>query len=268
MAVPSRVAPATAQLSLVMPAYNEEAIIEYTVRRLLEAFDKAGFRLEIVAVDNGSRDRTGEIIERLSRETEGAVVPHRVEVNQGYGFGALSGMTRCSAPWIGFIPADGQVDAEDVARLFDAVLATDGWVVAKVRRRFRMDGMLRKLVSVSFNVFTRMLWPRLDTLDVNGNPKILSRELLQVMRLTSKEWFLDAEMLIKAHYLGARVLELNVFARMRGAGLSHVRAATCWQFFRNMLAYRFSRDIARWRSEVRESPPVRAHATSLRGAAG
>jgi dolichol-phosphate mannosyltransferase len=250
------------QLSIVMPAYNEEEIIEYTIHRLLGAFAKAGYRLEIVAVDNGSRDRTGEIISRLAAESDGAVVHHRVEVNQGYGFGALNGITRCSAPWIGFIPADGQVDAEDVVRLFEAVMATDGWVVGKVRRRFRMDGVLRKVVSVSFNLFTRMLWPRLQTLDVNGNPKILSRALLQSMRLTSREWFLDAEMIIKAHYLGARVIELNVFARMRGAGLSHVRAATCWQFIRNLVAYRLSRDISRWRSEVGHSPRAVAAASA------
>jgi hypothetical protein len=69
------------------------------------------------------------------------------------------------------------------------------------------------------------------------------------MHLRSKNWLLDPEMMIKANYLGLRVLELNVFARMRSAGLSHVRAATCWEFFRSLLQYRFSsgwkRDVVR-----------------------
>ena len=67
------------------------------------------------------------------------------------------------------------------------------------------------------------------------------------MNLKSHDWFLDPEMMIKAHYMGLHVLELNVFARMRGAGLSHVRVSTCWEFFRNLLSYRFSSD---WKRET------------------
>ncbi|MGH9673846.1 MAG: hypothetical protein ACRD44_11755, partial [Bryobacteraceae bacterium] len=56
----------------------------------------------------------------------------------------------------------------------------------------------------------------------------------------SKGWLLDPEIVVKAGYLGLRILELNVFARMRGTGLSHVRAGTCWEFFRDLLVMRLS----------------------------
>ena len=85
-----------------------------------------------------------------------------------------------------------------------------------------------------------MLWLCIASWDINGSPKLVRREHLHAMRLTSKDWFLDAELMIKAHALGIRVHELNVFARQRGSGLSHVRGSTCWEFFRNLLAYRFS----------------------------
>ena len=49
-------------LSIVMPCYNEEAIVGYTIPRLITTFERAGYTLELVAVDNGSHDRTGEII--------------------------------------------------------------------------------------------------------------------------------------------------------------------------------------------------------------
>ena len=55
-------------LSFVMPAYNEAEIIGYTIKRLLDAFDKAGYRLELVAVDNGSTDRTGAIIQEFAAQ--------------------------------------------------------------------------------------------------------------------------------------------------------------------------------------------------------
>ena len=238
-------------VSLVMPAFNEEEIVEYTIRRLMAAFDKAGFNLELIAVDNGSQDRTGEIIKRLAAENR-AIVYHRVEQNQGYGFGVLSGLPLCSAPWVGIIPADGQVDAEDVVRLYDSIAGATGFVLGKVRRRFRMDGLWRKVVSVSYNLFIRTLWPRLGSIDVNGSPKILPREVIQAMNLRSKQWFLDPEIILKAHLMGVRILEFNVFARMRGNGLSHVRVRTCWEFFRNILIFRFSRT---WMNDIAKVKP-------------
>lgn len=253
---PDRIASASVEpdISIVMPAYNEEEIVEYTVRRLVGAFEAAGHRLELIAVDNGSTDRTGEILHALAAEFP-QVVPHRVEVNEGYGNGVTSGFTRCRAKWVGWIPADGQVDAEDVVRLYDAIAATDGRTLAKVRRRFRMDGLLRKIVSISYNALVWILWPRLGSLDLNGVPKIMSRDVLGAMQITSKEWFLDPEIMIKAHYMGIRVLELNVFARMRGAGLSHVRASTCLDFFRGLLEFRFSPRVRAWRRETTVPPP-------------
>ena len=236
-------------LSLIMPCYNEEDVIGYTIPRLVTAFERAGYRLELVAVDNGSRDRTGEIIREMAKKNQ-SVVYHRVEHNEGYGNGVLSALPVCTAPWVGTIPADGQVDAEDVARLFDAVVACGGNALAKVRRRFRMDGLRRKIVSIAYNLMVQILWPGIGSIDVNGNPKILPRELMLSLRLQSKGWLLDPEILIKSHYLGVRIIELNVFGRMRGNGLSHVRMETCWEFFSSLLSFRFSK---RWRQEMKSA---------------
>ncbi|MGH7502365.1 MAG: glycosyltransferase family 2 protein [Longimicrobiales bacterium] len=242
----------TPELSLVMPCYNEEGSVVSTVPRLMDAFHAAGHRVELVAVDNGSEDRTRETLRALTGRYPQVRVAG-VELNQGYGWGILSGIPLCTADWVGFIPADGQVDAEDVVRLWEAAKASDGRVVAKVRRRFRMDGPVRKLVSIAYNLLVRLMWPTLATLDVNGVPKILPRRALMAMQLESRGWFLDPELMVKAHYMGLRILEFNVFARMRGRGESHVKAETCWEFLRNLLRYRFSRDIGKWRAEVRRT---------------
>lgn len=239
----------SALLSIVMPAFNEEEGIGVTIEHLYQAFDKAGIALEVIAVDNGSRDRTGDVVRALQPAHPGLVL-HRVAVNEGYGNGILQGIALARADWVGILPADGQVDAEDVVKLFKSAQATNGDVVAKVRRRFRMDGFTRKVVSTAYNVFVLVLWPTLGSLDVNGLPKILRRDRLEAMALTSKRWFFDPELMIKAHHLGLRVLELNVFARMRGTGLSNVRASTCWEFFRELLIYRFSSIVPRWKREM------------------
>jgi glycosyltransferase involved in cell wall biosynthesis len=239
-------------LSLVMPCYNEEAIVGQTVKRTVQAFRRAEIPIEIVTVDNGSRDSTLAVLEQLAIEYPEVVVT-RVPVNVGYGNGVISGFPACRADWVGVVPADGQVDAEDAVRLFEDALATGQPVLAKARRRFRMDGWNRKVVSTGYNMFFRLLWPGVDSLDINGLPKIMPRDVVERMSLTSRQWLLDPEIMIKAHLLGVRVLEYNVFARMRGNGLSHVRASTCLEFLRGVLRFRFSPELRRWREGMRRS---------------
>ena len=240
-------------ISLIMPCYNEEENLGYSIPRLIQAFERAGYRLQLVAVNNGSRDRTRALIAELA-EKYPEVTPGNVETNIGFGQGILAGIPLCAAPWAGMVAADGQVDAEDVVRLYEACVATDGRVLGKVRRRFRMDGPVRKVISVSYNLFMRLLWPRLGSLDVNGNPRVIRRDVFLAMELESTNWLLDPEMLIKAQYMGVRILELNVFARMRGSGLSHVRLTTCWEFFKNLLIYRFGGRLTHWRQKYAQHP--------------
>jgi glycosyltransferase involved in cell wall biosynthesis len=237
---------APADVSFIMPCYNEQDAIRYTIPHLVRAFEQAGHQLELVACDNGSTDGTGQIVRQFAAQGL-PVVYHRVEPNEGYGNGVLRSIPVCSAPWIGIIPADGQVDAEDAARLFELVRHTDGRVLGKVRRRFRLDGMARTIVTIAYNGFVWLLWPTLGSLDINGSPKILHRDVIRVMDLQSKQWFLDPEILIKAHYLGVRVLEMNVFARLRSTGLSHIRASTCLEFFVDLLRFRFGGGLTAWR---------------------
>jgi dolichol-phosphate mannosyltransferase len=237
-----------------MPCYNEEESLPYSVPRLLRAFEQAGYRLQLVTVNNGSRDSTWARIQDYAA-AHPEITPVMVETNVGFGNGILAGLEHAAAPWVGTVAADGQVDAEDLVRLYEAALGTDGTMLVKVRRRFRMDGFLRKIVSISYNAFVWVLWPGIGTLDVNGQPRLMRRERWQEMRLESKNWLLDPEMVVKAHYMGMRILELNVFARMRSNGISHVRVSTCWEFFVHLLRMRFSGTLQEWRASHQLGTP-------------
>lgn len=219
-----------------MPAYNEEEILRSTATRLLKRFEEEDLVLELVIIDNGSSDGTVDVIDALI--AEGLRVKKAVvETNIGYGLGALEGLKHCSAEWIGIIPADGQVDEGDVVRLF-RVGSKDGHRVAKVRRRFRMDGLRRKVVSVIYNVLMNLLFGRLGSIDINGSPKLFPAEVYRKMRLASTDWFLDAELMIKAKRLGVPVLEMNVLAHAREGGTSNVGASTITEFLGNLLRAR------------------------------
>lgn len=227
-------------LSLAVPCYNEEDSLRNTVTRLVQAFRERNLTLELVLVDNGSHDRTGQIIDELIADGL-PVIKEVVAVNQGYGYGVLRGLARCRAPFVGFICADGQVEAVDVAKLFEIQANAKLPKLVKVRRRFRMDGLVRKFVSIGYNGFANVLFGGLGTIDINGNPKLFPRESYERMNLHSHDWFLDAEVMIKARRLGLPVFEMNVLGQMREGGSSNVRASTVWEFLVNLARARFGR---------------------------
>jgi glycosyltransferase involved in cell wall biosynthesis len=224
-------------LSLALPCYNEEDCVRNTAETLAKAFRAHGVDLELVLVDNGSTDRTSAIIDEMIAEGL-PVVKQTVAQNRGYGLGVLTGLRASRGTYVGFLCADGQVEAEDVVKLYDVIASSVTPRVVKVRRRFRMDGFKRKVVSVVFNVVSNVLYGGLGCIDVNGNPKLLRREDLERMRLQSTDWFLDTEVLLKAKRMRLPVFEMNVFARMRHEGVSNVHTETIWEFIVNLLKYR------------------------------
>jgi len=230
--------PREPDLSLAMPCYNEADVVRNTVTRLVESFHEKNVALEMVLIDNGSQDGTEKVIDEMIRDGF-PVVKETVTVNEGYGNGVLCGLRSCRGKYVGFICADGQVEADDVVKVFEIASQAKSPKLAKVRRRFRMDGLSRKFVSTAYNLVTPLLFGGLGSIDINGNPKIMPREFLERMNLESKDWFLDAEVMIKAKRLGLEVLEFNVMAQMREGGKSNVRPGTCWEFVVNLLRYRF-----------------------------
>lgn len=226
-------------LSLAMPCYNEAEALHSTATRLIRRFEQEDIALELVMVDNGSTDATGEIIDELVAAGQ-PVVKVTVPVNEGYGHGVLQGLHACTAPWVGFVCADGQVGEDEIVKLYQ-VACSGGPKIAKVRRRFRMDGWDRKIISIIYNGLINVLFGGLGSIDVNGNPKIMPLDAARRMDLSSKDWFLDAEVMIKAKRLKLPVFEMNVLAQMREGGTSNVRASTCAEFLRNLWKARTGR---------------------------
>jgi glycosyltransferase involved in cell wall biosynthesis len=225
-------------VTLILPCFDEEDSLRGTVMRLARAFRDIDVEWELVLVDNGSTDGTGQVIDELTREGL-PIVKQTVQVNQGYGNGVLQGLRVARGRLVGFSVADAQVEAQDVARLFDIARNARSPKLFKVRRRFRTEGLPRMFISLTYNLFARILFGSLGTGDINAVPKILPREIFDRMDLQSKDWFLDAELVLKARQMRLGIYEMNVFAQMRAEGSSNVRLATCWEFVVNLLKYRF-----------------------------
>lgn len=226
-------------LSLAIPLYNEEETVRLLVSNLSAEFDKAGLVCELVLVNNGSRDRTPVILEELSHE-----FPHvrvvTVGVNQGYGWGILCGLKETSAPIVGYMCGDGQILPADVVRVY-LCLTSNPLDIAKVNRVARHDGLQRKIMSQVYNTLFELMF-HVGIRDINGTPKLMFRKCYEAMRLQSKDWFIDAEVLLKARQLKYRIGEVDIEFKPRVGGESTVRWTITLEFIKNMIRYRLNPD--------------------------
>jgi len=85
-------------LSVFLPSHNEEGNVERVVKGFIEELPKVAGDYEVIVVDDGSRDRTGEIADRLAAADSHVKVVHH-PVNRGYGGAVISGIAAATARW-------------------------------------------------------------------------------------------------------------------------------------------------------------------------
>jgi len=229
---------ASPEFSDAIPLYNEEKNVEKLVSELARELETAGIDYELVLVNNGSRDRTGEIIDRLAAGNA-RIRPIHFEENQGYGGGILAGLKACRGELIGYSWGDSQVRAEDLVRIF-VKLKNEGLDLCKSRRIERHDGFLRRVVTTIYNGAFPLFF-KTPTRDVNGCPKIFRKDRFLQMDIRSTDWFIDAEIMIKSGELNLRVGEVPVIFHAREQGSSNVNLGTVLEFVKNLVVYKFGR---------------------------
>lgn len=235
------------ELSLVIPLFNEEANLPAVPDAIAAALDFAAIDYELVLVNNGSIDRTGAILNQMVARNP-RIRTVTVQVNEGFGWGVQCGVAACRGGVVGYMGGDGQIRPPDVVRVYRA-LREHNLHLAKVRRVVRLDGWKRRLVTFLCNALFPMLFP-IRTWDINGTPKMMQASVWSVLRPISKDWFIDAEIMIK---LGARhgsYGEVDVEFQPRGGGSSNVRLISLLEFIVNIARFRL--EPWRWRPRPNE----------------
>ncbi len=234
--------PAPPQISVVILCYKAGEQVRTILTRMKTSLEKRGLSYELILVGNyHAGQETTDTTPRIIRELAAAdktLVPV-LKVKEGmFGWDVRSGLSAARGDTIAFIDGDGQMPAEDVVRVYDA-LQSEKADMAQTFRVKRFDGKERIFISKVFNILMRIFFPRVRIHDTNAKPKIFTREAYTKLDLHSDDWFVDAEIVIQATKLGFKVAEISTVFLKNEHRSSFVKVSSIVEFLRNLIRYRF-----------------------------
>lgn len=200
-------------LSLVLPAHNEAENIEVVVQRALEVLPQHTSDFEVIVVNDGSKDATAAIINRLAM-ADPRVRPVHHPVNRGYGEALKSGFGTSQYDLVMFMDSDRQFDIADIQRLAPFVPTHD--IVAGFRME-RSDPMHRRINGEIFNIAVRILFG-VHMRDLDCAFKIFKGDQLRSLKLTTGGALINAEIQAKLRRQGASLQQVGVPHYPRVAG--------------------------------------------------
>ena len=200
-------------LSLVFPVFDEEE----NLAELLEGACKVGGELadhfEVIVVNDGSRDRSAEIIDTWAeREPHIRVIHH--SRNSGYGAALRTGLSEATGDWIFFSDADLQFELD---QLRDLLVHAARYEIVAGDRSPRRDPWPRLLIAGAWGAIMRLFFG-LRVRDIDCAFKLFKRQVIESIPLASVGAFINTELLVRARAAGFRIRQVPVRHRRRQRG--------------------------------------------------
>jgi glycosyltransferase involved in cell wall biosynthesis len=205
------------RLSYFFPAHNEEANLAGLVEEALATLPSIAETFEIIAVNDGSRDRTAAIADELAAAHPDVVRAVHHPTNLGYGAALRSGLGAARYELVAFTDGDRQFQVVDLGRLTERLGAADHPDVVVGFRIKRADPPIRTIYARLYRLANRIFFG-LTVTDVDCACKLFRREALEGLRVESGGAFFSAELLIKLRAAGRSVAEVGVPHYPRTAG--------------------------------------------------
>jgi glycosyltransferase involved in cell wall biosynthesis len=202
-------------LSVFFPAYNDALSLPGLVRKTFATLERYVADYEVIVVNDGSRDATGEVLEQLCREFSPwlRVVTHAH--NRGYGGALRSGFAAAQKEFVFYTDGDGQYDVAELPRLLALVGPATGLVNGYKLERH--DPRHRVWIGAIYNFCARLLF-RIRIRDIDCDYRLIRRALLDKIRLTSTSGTICVELVRKLELSGCQVVEIGVhhYPRLHG----------------------------------------------------
>jgi glycosyltransferase involved in cell wall biosynthesis len=204
-------------VSVFFPIYNDEATVRTVAQGALDLMRGYADRFEVILVDDGSPDRSGQIADQIAAEQPDLVRVIHHPRNLGYGAALRSGVAAARFEWICMVDGDNEYDVRDLRKMLDI---RDFYRLIIAFRYKKLYSTRRIFISFVYNLILRRLF-RTPFRDVSTGIRTFHRSILQDIELTSNSPFIGAELAIKTMLRGYPVGELGIQTFPRSFGRGH-----------------------------------------------
>jgi len=201
-------------ISVFFPCYNEQGNITRTTQRAIDILQKLGADYEVIIVDDGSSDATGQIADEIAGRNNRVKVVHH-PTNLGYGAALQSGFKAATKELVFYTDGDGQFDISELPPLLPLIKQYD---IISCYRLNRQDSLLRKLNGWAWTKLVGFLF-NMNVRDIDCAFKLYKREIFDNIQMSSTGALIDAEILALAVRKGYTITQRPVHHYPRTAGV-------------------------------------------------
>lgn len=224
------------KLSVVIPAYNEEEGIEKCVDKTAYLLSRSGIRHEIIVVNDGSKDRTKEICERLVKTYKIKLLNH--DENKGYTEAIKTGMKACRGEYISYLDADLQFRPLDMIDMYKYA-SEKGFTFVTGVTASKQYGFLKKLITDTYYILIYLFFGvRLKNI---ASLKVIKAEILRKIKITSRAWLIDLELMFEVGRRGYKIELFKVTVDKRKYGETTVSLANIAKSLISLIQLRFKK---------------------------
>ncbi len=222
-------------LSVFFPAYYDELNIGKVTRNAVKILEELKLKdYEIIIIEDGSPDRTGEVADELAGEFSKVRVIHH-EKNMGYGATLKDGFVNAKMDYVFYTDGDNQFDLTEMKK-FIALIPFSDIVVGY--RKHKQYSLYRKFTSLCYNYLLKIIFD-IHYWDIDCAFKLFKTDLFRKIEIKSIDAFIDAEIMLKANLLDYTVTELGVQHLPRLDGVSTgARPSVILRTIREIFDYR------------------------------
>ncbi|MEK3717808.1 glycosyltransferase family 2 protein [Paenibacillus sp. FSL R7-0333] len=222
-------------MSIIIPCYNEGNNIPLILNKFKNAIKRSD--IEVVLVNNGSSDASREIMDKLIPDYKFARVIN-VEVNQGYGFGILSGLKEAQGEYLGWTHADMQTDPYDVIKALDIIESKGSPSNIYIKGDRKNRPLFDRVFTNGMSIFeTLYLKQRLH--DINAQPNIFHNSFFHSWDSPPFDFSLDLYALYLARQQKLDIVRFNVLFpdRLHGSSSWNTGLLAKYKFIKRTLSF-------------------------------
>ncbi|MGE3180667.1 MAG: glycosyltransferase family 2 protein [Phycisphaerae bacterium] len=200
-------------LTIFFPCYNEEANVDRVTRAAVAAGKLVTDDLEVIIVNDGSKDGTKEKADALAAEIPEVRAVHN-NPNRGYGGALQRGFREATKKWVFYTDGDGQFDLAELPKLLPLLKTHD---IVSCYRINRQDPFMRKANAFAWGTLVKSLFS-FRVRDVDCAFKLYPTKLFHEIEMKSTGALIDTEILARATKLGYKIGQIGVHHYPRTAG--------------------------------------------------